>query len=353
MTIGNITFRMILGLTLSLAVAMPPSLAQQQTSTENKTTEKKPEKKKKNDKKDPDAIGERDVGKGMNWYSIEKEIGLGKGLAQEIERQAKIVDDPVIAEYVNRIGQNLVRNSDCQFPVTIKVIDTDEPNAMALPGGFFYVNTGLITLAENESEIAGVMGHEIAHIAARHGTKQATRGQLVNLATIPLIFMGGWTGYGIRQAASVAIPLGFLKFSRGFEEEADLLGLQYMYKAGYDPNGFVDFFEKLEAMNKRKPGTIAGWFSSHPPTGERIVKAQKNIEELLKARPEYVVTTSEFEDVKNRILMLSSRRRATPEDPNRPSLRRAPGSNEPIGAEGDDKKKTEDPDERPTLKRRN
>jgi predicted Zn-dependent protease len=356
------TIQLVLALGIGFTVAVAPALAQAPAAgappteekskpAETKATESK-EKKKKPSKKDVDAIGERDVSKGMNWYSIEKEIGLGKGLAQEIERQAKIVDDPVIAEYVNRIGQNLVRNSDCQFPVTIKVIDTEEPNAMALPGGFFYVNTGLLTLADNESEIAGVMGHEIAHIAARHGTRQATRGQLANLATIPLIFLGGWTGYGIRQAASVAIPMGFLKFSRGFESEADLLGLQYMYKAGYDPNGFVDFFEKLEAMNKRKPGTISSWFSSHPPTGERIVSAQKNIEDLLKEKPEYVVTTSEFEDVKNRILLLQNRRKATPDDPNRPTLRKAPGSTDPTATE-DDKKKTEDPDERPTLKRRN
>ena len=306
----------------------------------------------KNKKKNPDAIGDRDVDGKLNWYSLEKEIALGKGLAQEIERQAKIVDDPIIAEYVNRIGQNLVRNSDCQVPVTIKVIDTDEPNAMALPGGFFFVNTGLITLAENESEIAGVMGHEIAHIAARHGTRQATRGQIANLATIPLIFLGGWTGYGIRQAASVLIPMGFLQFSRSFEAEADLLGLQYMYKAGYDPNGFVDFFERLEALQKRKPGAISKIFSSHPPTADRIEKAQENIAQLLKQKPEYVVTTSEFDAVKDRIMLADSRRKATPEDPNRPSLRRAPGSTDPVEADGEAKPK-ETEDERPTLKRRN
>ena len=330
-----------LALVLTLALALPVAFAEPQKKV------------KKGSKQDIEAIGERDVGKGYNWYSLEKEIALGKGLAQEIERQARIVDDPVIAEYINRVGQNLVRNSDCQVPVTIKVIDTDEPNAMALPGGFFFVNTGLITLAENESEIAGVMGHEIAHIAARHGTRQATRGQTINLATIPLIFMGGWTGFGIRQAAGLAIPLGFLSFSRAFEAEADLLGLQYMYKAGYDPNGFIDFFERLEALEKRKPGAISKIFRSHPPTGDRITKAQENVENLLKERPEYVVTTSEFEDVKNRILMLASRRKATPEDPNRPTLRRAPGSTDPIEAGDDPKKPKEDPDERPTLKRRN
>jgi predicted Zn-dependent protease len=228
----------------------------------------------KDKKKDPDEIGNRDVGKGVNFYSIEKEIALGKQLAQEVERQAKIIDDPIISEYVNRVGQNLVRNSDVKVPVTIKVLDSEEVNAFALPGGFFFVNSGLLLRAETEAELAGVMAHEIAHIAARHGTRQATRGQIVNLASIPLIFMGGWTGYGVRQGASVLIPIGFLSFSRGFESEADMLGLQYMYKAGYDPTAFVDFFEKLQADEKRKPGTMAKVFSSHPPTDDRIETSQ-------------------------------------------------------------------------------
>lgn len=306
----------------------------------------------KDKKKDPDEIGNRDVSKGVNIYSLEKEIALGKSYAQEIERQAKIIDDPVISEYVNRVGQNLVRNSDVKVPVTIKVIDAEEVNAMALPGGFFFVNSGLILKAENEAELAGVMAHEIAHIAARHGTRQATRGQLVNLASIPLIFMGGWTGYGIRQAASVLIPVTFLKFSRGFEEEADLLGLQYMYKAGYDPTSFVDFFEKIQSMEKRRPGTMSKVFSSHPMTDDRIKNSQKNIEELLKARPEYVVTTSEFDDVKARLAALQNRRKVDDKDDNRPRLKKSPGgSTTPI--EGDkDKKGAEEEEERPTLKRR-
>src|ERR1051325_10905081 len=153
----------------------------------------------KDKKNDPEEIGNRDVGKGVNFYSLEKEIALGKQLAQEVERQAKIVDDPVIAEYVNRVGQNLVRNSDAKVPFTIKVVDSEEVNAFALPGGFFFVNSGLILKADTEAELAGVMAHEIAHVAARHGTRQATRGQVMNLATIPLIFMGGWAGYGARQ----------------------------------------------------------------------------------------------------------------------------------------------------------
>jgi predicted Zn-dependent protease len=304
-------------------------------------------------KKDPDEIGNRDVGKGVNFYSIEKEIALGKQLANEVERQAKIIDDPVISEYVNRVGQNLVRNSDAKVPFTIKVIDSEDVNAFALPGGFFFVNSGLILKADNEAELAGVMSHEIAHVAARHGTRQATRGEIANLATIPLIFMGGWAGYGIRQAASILVPVGFLKFSRAFESEADMLGLEYMYKTGYDPTAFVDFFEKIETLEKRKPGTMAKVFSTHPLTDDRIKNAQTNIQKILKAKPEYVVNTSEFNDVKARLMAMHNRRKIDDKDLNRPRLRRTPGSGTgPVDADEDGKKPKGDEDERPTLKRR-
>ena len=305
-------------------------------------------------KKEPDEIGNRDVGKGVNFWSLEKEIALGKQLAQEVERQAKIVDDPVIAEYVNRVGQNLVRNSDAKVPFTIKVLDSEEVNAFALPGGFFFVNSGLILKADSESELAGVMAHEIAHVAARHGTRQATRGQLIQIATIPLMIMsGGWTGYAIYQGASLAIPMGFLAFTRSMEREADYLGLQYMYKAGYDPTSFVDFFEKIQTMEKRKPGAVAKVFMTHPMTDDRIKASQDEIQTILKAKPEYVVSTSEFSDVKARLYSLHNRRKVEKgkDDPSRPTLRRAPGGG--TGPVDDNDKDTKpDQDERPTLKRR-
>ena len=306
---------------------------------------------KSNKKKDPDEIGNRDVGKGVNFYSLEKEIALGKSMAEEVEREAKIISDPVVAEYVNRIGQNLVRNSDAKVPFTIKVLDSEEVNAFALPGGFFFVNSGLILKADNEAELAGVMAHEIAHVAARHGTRQATRGTIINYASLPLIFMGGWTGYAIQEAAGAVIPLGFLTFSRAFESEADMLGLQYMYKAGYDPTAFVDFFEKIESLEKTKPGTLAKVFSTHPMTDDRIKAAQKNIQENLKARPEYVLNTSEFLDVKARLAEIEGRRKVPDQDKDRPRLRRSPGSGGQVDENGDGKTKP-DQDERPTLKRR-
>jgi predicted Zn-dependent protease len=242
-----------------------------------------------------------------------------------------------------------------KVPVSIKVLETDEPNAMALPGGFFFVNTGLLKLAQNESEIAGVMGHELAHIAARHATRQMTRAGIVSLATIPMMILGGgWAMYGIYQASNLLIPITFLKFSREFESEADMLGLQYMYKAGYDPNGFVDMFERLESMEKRKPGTISKMFTSHPPTGDRIVKVQEITAKYLKEKPEYVVTTSEFDDVRDRLMMLENHRKTASADPNRPRLRKAPGAGGTT-IDGDDtsnQQTKEGDDERPTLKRR-
>ena len=205
-------------------------------------------------KNDPSQIGNRDVGSGVNLYSIQKEIALGRQLAQEVERQSKLVDDPIIAEYVNRLGQNLVRHSDAKYPFTFKVVDDASLNAFALPGGYVFVNRGLIEIAEEEDELAGAMAHEIAHVAARHMTRQATRSDLARLLSAPAnVLLGGWGGYAARQSAGVALPAALLSFSREYESEADYLGVQYMYAAGYDPNGAISIFEKMETLERRSP----------------------------------------------------------------------------------------------------
>ena len=258
------------------------------------------------DKKKPDPP--TDPSNGVNFYSLDRELVLGRAMAAEVEHQSRLLDDSVVSEYVNRLGQNLVRNSDAKVPFTIKVIDSDEVNAFALPGGFMFVNTGLVLKASNEAELAGVLAHEIAHVAARHGTRQASRAQIMNYASIPLVFIGGAAGYAIRQAALLAVPMGFLQFSRGFEAQADYLGLQYLDRSGYDPVAFVDFFEKMETLEKRKPGFVARAFSSHPMTPTRIHNAQKEIQRELSPRAEYVLDTSEFRGVKARLASLQSRR---------------------------------------------
>ena len=245
---------------------------------------------KKGSEDDVNAIGTRNIGaRGMgNWYSTNWEIGTGKQYSMEVEKSSHLVTDPVVVEYVNRVGQNLVKNSDAKVPFTIKVLDTDEINAMALPGGYFYVNSGLILACDSEDELAGVMAHEISHVIAHHAAREMTRMNYMQIGSIPLMIFtqGTWTGYGIYEASQLAIPLTFLSFSRQFEAEADYLGVQWMYKAGYDPQGMVSIFEKLDALEKHKPGAISKAFSDHPATGDRIVAVENEIATILPARPE-------------------------------------------------------------------
>ena len=273
-------------------------------------------------KKDPDRIGARDVSKGINFYSIEKEMALGKGLAEQVERRSKLLNDKLITEYVNRLGQNLARHSDTKIPLTIKVIEGDDPNAITLPGGFIYVQTGLLRTAETEAELAAAMAHEIAHVAARHGTRQATQSQITQIATIPLIFMGGWGGLCARGASSLFFPAGSLAVQRGYETEADMLGLQYLYKGGYDPLGMVDMFEKIFSLEDRKQGKLVRLSADHPASDDRVVAVQKNIETMLKPMPEYIVNTSEFDRVKARLAALDWIPKPEPTGPKPPTLKR-------------------------------
>ena len=301
-------------------------------------------------KTDIDAVGNRNVGCGRgvgNWFSVEKQVAWGRQFAQQVESHVKLVNDPVVTEYVNRIGQNLVRNSDAQVPFTIKVIDSDVVNAMALPGGFFYVNSGLILAADEEAEVAGVMAHEIAHVAACHAAREQTRGTLLQMASIPFIFVGGGIGYAGYEAAGLAGMFGILKFSRTFEAEADYLGIEYMYRSGYDPSAFVAFFEKVQAMEKKKPGTLAKAFDTHPQNADRIAKSQEEIRKILPAKQQYVVTTSEFDDVKSRLAAIENKHKVIDEkDSSKPSLRRTSNTTD----KSDDGKDKDD--DRPTLKRR-
>jgi hypothetical protein len=302
---------------------------------------------------DVNAVGTRNIGgRGVgNWYSTEGEIKMGKGYADEIEKSTKLITDPVITEYVNRIGQNIVKNSDCKVPFTIKVIDTDEINAMALPGGFFYVNSGLILAADEEAELAGVMAHETAHVCAHHAAREMTRMNYVQLGSIPLIMMTGysWTGYGIYEAINIAIPMTFLMFSREFEGQADYLGVQYMYRAGYDPQAFVTFFEKIQNLEKQKPGAVAKAFSNHPQTPDRIQHTQEEIAKILPAKDEYLVTTSEFDDVKTRLARIENKRKLVDPKNGKPTLRRASTSTDPSA---DPNAPPQNGDDRPTLHRR-
>ncbi|HEY5177406.1 MAG TPA: M48 family metallopeptidase [Terriglobales bacterium] len=332
---------------------VPAGLAQDKNQTQEKPDKNAPSPSTMNN---IDAIGNRNVGcnKGMgNWYSLDKQVAMGRAYSQQVEHSAKMVNDPVVTEYINRLGQNLVRNSDAKVPFIIKVIDTDELNAFALPGGFFYVNSGLILAADNEAELAGVMAHEIGHVAACHVAREQTRGNIANLASIALIFVpGGWAVYeGTQAALSIGVPAAFMKFSRTFEAQADFLGMEYMYKAGYDPQAFISFFEKVEALEKKKPGTIAKAFSSHPMTDDRVAAAQQEMKTVLPARDEYIVDTSEFENVKGRLASIQNRHKVQNDKDNkdRPTLRRATADNPSTDSGSGTGNKTDD--DRPTLKR--
>lgn len=249
-------------------------------------------------KNDPTLIGDRNVSKGLNFYSMEQELALGKQLSIEVQRQAKIIDDPIISEYINRLGQNLARNSDVTFPVTFTLIESGEINAFTLPGGYVFINTGLLELSGNEAELASAIAHEIGHAAARHATRQASRDRLLKFGTLPLAILGGPAA---RVVVNETMPIASMKFSREFENEADLLGVEYLWKAGYDPNASIDLFEALASTEKRQPGSVSKLFRAHPLTPDRIEKTQKNIDKLLPARASYVLNTSEYEDIRARL----------------------------------------------------
>jgi predicted Zn-dependent protease len=299
---------------------------------------------------DVDAVGKREIG-GRGWsnfYSTGTEIKMGRMYATQIEKSTRFITDPVVTEYVNRVGQNIVKNSDCKVPFTIKVIDSDQINAFALPGGYFFVNSGLILNSDEEAELAAVMAHETAHVCAHHAVREMTRMNYAQLGAIPLVALG-LPGVALWGGAEIVVPRAFMSVSREFEEQADYLGVQYMYRAGYDPQAFITFFEKIRALEKRKPGTVAKIFAEHPQTPDRILRSQEEIARILPARDQYMVTTSEFDDVKARLARIENKRRiGGSSNVNKPSLHKAgggagdsSGSSSPLSG-----------DDRPTLHRR-
>jgi len=311
---------------------------------------------------DPSLIGKRNINKGIiipkMAGSLEKEVAMGRQYAAEVERQVKLIDDPVITEYVNRVGQNIVLNSDAKIPFTIKVVDSDEANAFALPGGFFYVNKGLILAADNEAEIAGVMAHETAHVAARHTMETMAKANLAQYGMIAGILLG--VPPILLDATNLGMGLGFLKFNRGAEEEADRLGVQYLYAAGYDPNAMSTMFEKLSAKNKKKPGFLSKLFSTHPQSADRM-EASRVLVARFPDREEYVISTSEFQRVKARLMRLSNARATTVGDisggddgtPGRPTLkRRKPSGEDSTTTTGDQTPDENKSNEPPKLKRK-
>lgn len=339
-------FRSVVVFALTASLVATPIFAQDK-SEPAKSNQTKSNLKPLDAKNDPTLIGKRDINKGnLSFYSLDREVALGRQLAAEVDRTSPQVHDPIVSEYVNRIAQNIVLHSDAKVPFTVKVLDANEVNAFALPGGFLYVNRGLLEAADNEAEVAGVMAHEIAHVAARHGIENASKGELMQWGSLPLIFLGGIGGYVIQQVAGLAIPLTYLKFSRGAEKEADRLGAQYMWASGYDPNALLTFFEKLQAQERRKPGTLEKAFSTHPMTGDRI----KEVRDLITRFPdrgEYQISTSEFKEVKTRLMMASaSSRPINSRGDGRPTLKR-----NPQGQTNDGSSDSDTPN-RPVLRRR-
>ena len=376
--------RVVTALLLALSVwtsaigaisAQPQTAPQEQKKAEDKSSKEKKEQKaparatpqgsgktlSKNE--DPNMIGKRNINSGLIAKmsgSLEKEVALGRQIAAELDKENKFIDDPIITEYVNRVGQNLVIHSDAKVPFTIKVVDSDEVNAFALPGGFFYVNKGLILAADNEAELAGVMAHEIAHVAARHAVENQTKANLMQYGAIAgSIFLGGIPGLIFQNTAGLGLLASFMKFNRNAEAEADKLGVQYLYAAGYDPSGLATMFEKLAAKNKKKPGFLSKAFATHPQPPDRR-DATLALVARFPEREEYIVSTSEFQRVKARLMRLSNARATTAGDlstkddgaPGRPTLkRRQPEGDTGTSSDSEQKPSNTKPSDAPKLKR--
>ena len=339
---------------LSLAILIPPALAQEQKSDDDpvrdasvtaKSNVSLPKNVRDTQKYDMERIGQRGIGKGFNLFSVQKERELGEGLAAAFDRTSKIISDPEVNDYVNRIAQKMVRYSDADIPFTVRIVDLgDTPRAYGLPGGFLYVDSALILASDGEAELAAMMAHEIAHVAARHATRALTRKRMCGIGQ-SLALLAGPAGMGAANVGGFAGPLSLKKFSRDAEYEADLLAMQYTYAAGYDPQALLDALEKLHALDVKRasplnkiPGfhfasllpfhnAVAKSMSDYPLMEERIGRLQAEIPLFLPTRRDYVLDTDEFQDVKARLLAARTpvlRHHGKDGDDKGPVLRRSP-----------------------------
>ena len=230
------------------------------------------------------AAQSRKLRPGFNLFSKEQDVQLGKESATEVEKKMKVVDNPELQAYIGTVGKKLTSSADAgEFPYSFKVVVDKSINAFALPGGPMYIHTGLLAAADNESQMAGVMAHEVSHVALRHGTNQASKQQMLQL---PAMLVGQTTGSGglLGTLSQLGINLGansvLLKFSRSAETEADLLGTRLMHNAGYNPAELANFFRKLEAEGGNQNKLVEMFMASHPNPGNRVQAVQKEAKSL-------------------------------------------------------------------------
>ncbi len=241
------------------------------------------------------------INKGQfNIISISQEIKLGKQASKEVEKEMKVVNIPMVRDYINYLGNRLASHSDLKIAYHFGVIEDEEINAFSLPGGYVYVFTGLIDATENESELAGVIGHEIGHIASRHATELLSMQKGINIFASILFNVLGVRITGTQaQLANITATLGVLHYNRSQEKEADDLGLKYMMKAGYNPYSMITFFYKLKKIHKEKPNILTKILSTHPVTDERIERIKREIENMHINEEDFITNTPQFIRIKS------------------------------------------------------
>lgn len=244
------------------------------------------------------AIGHRRITHATNLYSLEREKQLGKALSEEVERTSKLLTDPAITEYVDRVAQTVAKNSDARMPITVRVIDSDSVDAFTLPGGYQYVSRGLLLRLAGEGELASVLARGIAHTALRSSTTLATRADILQISTVPL--SNSAPGNSFPSDAALAVPLTSLEMHRDDELDADYFGVQYLYKTGYDPECFLDFVQRIWGSGATATKVPAA-FSAYPPLDERLAALRSEISKILPPRDGATVSTPEFDAFEERL----------------------------------------------------